>query len=245
MIADIHIHIDTFTSRSADAQRAGFVLLAAFLLSWLFIRSSARMIRAQVRWWPGNVETSSGLHIHHLVWGICLLMVSGFLNFALDPIEPWSEILAALFGVGVGLTLDEFALWLRLQDVYWSDEGRESIDAVVIALVFAGLVLVGLSPFDVDGASSHVALVATVAVILLLVVATLLKGKLVTGLVGVFVPPVALVGAIRLARPNSPWAHHRYRDRPHKQAEASARDTRRQAVLTRMRNLVGGAPSAP
>src|SRR5215210_8455678 len=102
-------------------------------------------------------------------------MVSGFLEFAVAPREPWKEILAALFGIGAGLTLDEFALWLRLQDVYWNDQGRESIDAVVIAVLFALLVLVGLSPLDVDGASSTVALVATATVDILLVVACMLK----------------------------------------------------------------------
>ena len=77
------------------------------------------MIRAQVSWWPGNVETSGGLHIHHLVWGILLLMLSGFLGFALSP-DAWMDVLAVLFGIGMGLALDEFALWLRLEDVYWA-----------------------------------------------------------------------------------------------------------------------------
>jgi hypothetical protein len=244
VVAEISIGIDFFTSRAADGQRAGFVLLAAFLLSFLFIRTSARMIRAQVSWWPGNVETSSGLHIHHLVWGICLLMLAGFLDFALAPHSPWSEVLAALFGIGAGLTLDEFALWLRLEDVYWSEEGRESIDAVVVASLFAGLVLLGLSPFDVRGAGSHVGLALTILAILLLCATAILKGKIITGLVGVFVAPVALVGAIRLAKPGSPWARRRYRARPGKQTEAAARDARRQRILTRVRNLVGGAPSA-
>jgi hypothetical protein len=60
-------------------------------------------------------------------------MVSGFLNFVLEPGSPGEEVLAALFGVGAGLTLDEFALWIHLEDVYWSSEGRSSIDAVVVA----------------------------------------------------------------------------------------------------------------
>ena len=64
-----------------------------------------------------------GLHIHHLVFGIVLMMVAGFLGFAIQPDSPWLEILAGLFGIGVGLTLDEFALWLYLEDVYWSEEG--------------------------------------------------------------------------------------------------------------------------
>jgi hypothetical protein len=213
------------------------------MLSFGFIRTSARMIRAQVSWWPGNVETGSGLHIHHLVWGICLLMITGFLEFAVAPPTPWKEILAALFGVGAGLTLDEFALWLRLQDVYWAAEGRESIDAVVLAVLFALLVLVGLSPLDVDGATSTVALVATATIDLVLVAVCIFKGKVATGLVGMFVAPVALVGAIRLAKPGSPWAHRRYGDHSRKQAEAAARHAKRQALRDRLRNFIGGAPS--
>ncbi|MFL5819798.1 MAG: hypothetical protein ACJ76S_03845 [Solirubrobacteraceae bacterium] len=243
MLAGIDLQTDFFTTRAGTGHRTGFVLLAAFLLSFAFIRTSARMIRAQVRWWPGNVQTGSGLHIHHLVWGICLLMITGFLEFAVSPQTPWKEILAALFGVGAGLTLDEFALWLRLQDVYWSDQGRESLDAVVLAVLFALLVLVGLSPLDVDGAPSTAGLVLTATVDLLLVATCMLKGKVATGLVGMFVAPVALVGAIRLAKPGTAWAHRRYRDNPRKQAEAAARHAKRQALRDRLRNLLGGAPS--
>ena len=70
---------------------------------------------------------TGGLHIHHLVFGIVLMMLAGFLGFALQPGSPWIEIFAGLFGIGMGLTLDEFALWLYLDDVYWSDEGRSRL----------------------------------------------------------------------------------------------------------------------
>ena len=243
MLAGIDLQTDLFTTRAGTGQRTGFVLLVAFILSFGFIRTSARMIRAQVSWWPGNVETGSGLHIHHLVWGICLLMVTGFLEFAVAPSSPWKEILAALFGVGAGLTLDEFALWLRLQDVYWTEDGRESVDAVVLAVLFALLVLVGLSPLDVDGAGSTAAVVVTAIIDLVLVAVCFFKGKVATGLVGLFVAPVALVGAIRLAKPGTPWAHRRYVRHLHKQAEAAARHAKRQALRDRLRNLIGGAPS--
>ena len=58
----------------APGKETHFLILIAFVLSFGFIRTSAHMIRAQVSWWPGNVETKSGTHIHHLVWGILLLM---------------------------------------------------------------------------------------------------------------------------------------------------------------------------
>jgi hypothetical protein len=231
-----------FVSDVGLGQKAGFVLLAAFLLSFLFIRTSARMIRAQVSWWPGNVETGSGLHIHHLVWGIFSLMISGFLAFALHPGEPWAELLAAWFGIGMGLTLDEFAMWLRLEDVYWSEEGRDSVDAVVLALVFGGLVTIGLSPFDARGFNSDLVVAVLVALTLPLCLITILKGKLVTGVVGVFVPLVALAGAIRLAKPGSSWARRRYREGSAKLRRAQARAARRDRRLARARNAVAGTP---
>jgi len=129
-------------------QRAGFVLLGFFLASFLFIRTSARLIRdPKVTWWPGSVTTKGGLHLHHLVWGIVLVLASGFLNFVLQPGSPWLEIFAAGFGIGAGLTLDEFALWIHLEDVYWSKEGRASIDAVVVATLLGGLIVLGIAPF--------------------------------------------------------------------------------------------------
>jgi len=93
-------------------------LLAGFLDSFLFTRTSARLMRSpKVPWWPGSVK-SGDLHIHHLVWGIILLLLCGFLGFATDAHTPWTQILAVPFGIGAGFTLDEFALWLRLEDVY-------------------------------------------------------------------------------------------------------------------------------
>src|SRR5215217_2891088 len=118
------------------------LVLVAFLVSFAFIRTSARMNRSpRFQWWPGSVETGGGLHIHHLVWGISLLLISSFVAFATGLDTPWMQITAVGFGIGAGLTLDEFALWLRLEDVYWSDEGRASLDAIVLATVFAVVVM--------------------------------------------------------------------------------------------------------
>jgi hypothetical protein len=118
-------------------------LLLAFLLSFGFIRTSAHMIRAQVRWWPGNVQVG-GTHVHHLVWGILTMLIVGYAAIAFAPDSPLREVLAVLFGVGAGLTMDEFALWLHLEDVYWSEQGRASVDAAIIAAACGALVLLGL-----------------------------------------------------------------------------------------------------
>src|SRR5215212_4496696 len=120
-----------------------FLFFAAFLVTFGFIRTSAHMIRAQVSWWPGNVQVG-GTHIHHLVWGIILLLITGYVGVAIRPPSPWQEIVAIFFGIGTGLTLDEFALWLDLKDVYWEKQGRKSIDAVIIAAAVSGLLLISL-----------------------------------------------------------------------------------------------------
>jgi hypothetical protein len=225
-------------------QRAGFVLLAAFLASFLFIRTSARMNRSQrFPWWPGSVKTGSGLHLHHLVWGIVLMMVAGFVNFATDPSSPWSEILAGFFGVGVGFTLDEFALWVYLRDVYWAEEGRSSFDAVVVATVFAGLILVGVAPFDVEGSGTTI---GSLSIVLILDVGlgaiAIYKGKPMLGVIGIFVPLVSLIGAIRLASPTSRWARRRYDVHSRKLERSQERWEKIEERRTRIADLIAGAP---
>ncbi len=186
-----------------------FLFFVAFLATFGFIRTSAHLIRAQVRWWPGNVEVG-GTHVHHLVWGILLLLVTGYVGVAIAPASPWKEIVAVLFGVGTGLTLDEFALWLDLEDVYWTEHGRRSVDAVIVAAALSGIVLVGFNAWaDVatELADAVVALIGAAAgAILLLVVVNLAKEKFGMALVGLLIPPVAAIGAVRLAKPHSLWA---------------------------------------
>jgi hypothetical protein len=226
-------------------ERAGFVLLAAFLLSFLFIRTSARLIRSpKVSWWPGSVKTGSGLHLHHLVWGIVLMMLAGVLEFATAPESPWNEVLAAAFGIGMGLTLDEFALWVYLRDVYWAEEGRASLDAVVVAAAIGGLIVLGVAPFDLpNGSASVETLAATVILAVALSALAILKGKPFLGLIGVFIPPVSLVGVLRLASPTSPWARRFYNPSSRKLERSRVRFARIAARRTRLSNAVAGAPS--
>jgi hypothetical protein len=202
-----------------------FLILLAFICSFGFIRTSAHMIRAQVSWWPGNVETKGGTHVHHLVWGILLLIVSGYVGVAVAPDSPWRELAAIVFGIGLGLTLDEFALWLNLEDVYWSEKGRQSIDAVVVTVCLLAISLIGL-PFWIDvyqalltllgvggehlsgGETAFVVVPVQVAAVCLALVC-FAKGKWMTAAVGLFVPLVALVGALRPAKPGSSWRRRR------------------------------------
>ncbi len=228
-------------------QRAGFVLLGSFLASFLFIRTSARLIRnPKISWWPGSVTTKGGLHLHHLVWGIVLILVSGFLNFVLRPGSPGVEILAAMFGIGAGLTLDEFALWIHLEDVYWSQEGRVSIDAVVVATLLGGLIVLGIAPFDLSNRATPIeSLVLVIVIDLIFSSLAILKGKPMLGLLGVFVPVFSLVGAVRLAAPSSPWARRRYPPEGHRMTRSRARYKRVRERRRRLMNAIGGAPSQP
>jgi hypothetical protein len=227
-------------------QRAGFVVLGALLLSFLFIRTSARMIRSpKFAWWPGSVKTKDGLHLHHLVWGICLMMASGFLDFALAPLSPWSEVLAGAFGVGAGLTLDEFALWVHLEDVYWSHEGRSSLDAVLVATMLGGLVVLGLAPFDLANQEGSISsLVIAVLIDIGLAALAILKGKPLLGLLGVFVPFFSLAATLRLASPTSPWARRRYAADGSKMARCRERFARVRRRRTWLSDAIGGTPSA-
>lgn len=243
--ADISIHF-TGDFLGERGQRVGFLVLGAFLLSWVFIRTSARLMRSpKVSWWPGSVTTSGGLHIHHLVWGICLLITSGFLAFAIQPGSPWLEILGVLFGVGIGLTLDEFALWLYLDDVYWAQKGRDSIDAVVVAAVLGGLVLAGVAPFDLGDARSILAIGIAILWVVAWCAIGMLKGKPLMAAVGVFVPAIAQVAAIRLAMPDSPWAKWFYNRDGRKLERAAARSKRSSTRRIRWSDRIGGAPSPP
>jgi hypothetical protein len=185
------------------------LFFVAFLLSFGFIRLSAHLIRAQVSWWPGNV-TVGGTHVHHLVWGILLLLVTGYVAIAIEPGSPWEELLAVLFGIGAGLTLDEFALWLNLRDVYWEAEGRRSIDAVIVAGTLAGVILVGFGAWVEVATEIEDEVFAAIAVLggiaIVVAIVNLAKEKFGMALLSLVFPPAGAIAAVRLAKPGSLWA---------------------------------------
>jgi hypothetical protein len=121
-------------SRLDLGRRVALRALAAFLVTFALLRILTAIIHFDV--FPHgpfrNLVTASGLHIHHLFWGILLLMVTGFVALATRA-PVWHLRIAIVFGIALGLTLDEFALWLRLADVYWSPEGVESLKAGAVA----------------------------------------------------------------------------------------------------------------
>jgi hypothetical protein len=188
-----------------------FLILIAFVLSFGFIRTSAHMIKAQVSWWPGNVETKSGTHVHHMFWGILLLITMGYVGIATSLPDPWFELVAVAFGIGMGLTMDEFALWLNLEDVYWKEKGRESIDAVVVTVGMLVIALLGLQ-FWIDFWDAILVLTGFnrgnvwVAIPIQLIgialaIVCLRRGRKLAGIVGLFIPLVAFLGVVVPRRP--------------------------------------------
>jgi hypothetical protein len=186
-------------------------MLASFLLTFLATRAITRAIRLGRG--PFRNAKLGGVHVHHQVYGIFLVLGAGTAEFTYRPAVPWADVLAVLFGIGAALTLDEFALWLHLEDVYWEREGRSSVDAVLVALIVGALLLVGANPFGDDASDGAMVTALGVTGNLAFALVAILKGRPVLGVVGVFVPFLALVAALRLARPASPWARYRYDDR--------------------------------
>ena len=112
-----------------------FLSSVSFLLTIVGLRLLTAAIRFEIG--PFHNVSAGGTHIHHLVWGILLLLLVGYLwliEFGTrDPASDIASRLSALaFGFGAALTLDEFALWLNLQDVYWTSTGaHESVEAIL------------------------------------------------------------------------------------------------------------------
>jgi len=221
-------------------------MFLAILATFLVTRTVTRLIRSGSGGGAGlgNVRIA-GTHIHHQVFGILIIIGTGIVLVSATPHGASLDAAAAVFGVGIGLTVDEFALWLHLEDVYWASEGRKSVDAIFCVLVVTGALIGGASflPGRV-GTPTWWSSVSVLAVDLVLSVICLLKGKVTTGVIGLVISIVAFVGAIRLAKPGSWWATHHYTNRPQRAARAARRyDQRYQKRWNWLRDLIAGPPS--
>jgi hypothetical protein len=248
--------VEWYREYLTDTGRSAAVwALLAFFVTFAVTRIITRRIRAKETV-PRPEDSHSdeqgglsdvyiyGVHVHHQVWGILLVLVTGMLQFRYSPESPWSEVLAALFGVGAALTLDEFALWFHLDDVYWGPEGRKSIDAILLGGALGAVLLMQASPLGstADVTDWYALGTYLVGLCFHLAMATIcfFKSKLPTGLVGIVVPIVAFVGAVRLAKPDSVWARRRYSTRKLTRARqrfGAAYEHR----WDRIRDLVGGS----
>ncbi len=122
-----------------------FLSSLSFFLTFLVVRAIAHAIRAGIG--PFHDISHGGTHVHHLVWGILFLLGVGYAwlvqmgTGVAGSSRLASRATSVVYGIAAALTLDEFALWLRLEDVYWSVAGRESVHAVIL---FGGLLSVGV-----------------------------------------------------------------------------------------------------
>lgn len=241
--------------------------LIAFILTFFITRSITRYIRATAnrtgprKWWqPHNISGKGGTHIHHAVFGVILVLVSGVAMVTMAGSGTVHQFTAAaiVFGIGAALVLDEFALILHLQDVYWSEDGRTSVDAVFVAVAVAGLLVLGFNPLslfdvgiwrDADSTAARASVIVLAVLNLAFAVIVLLKGKLWTGLLGMFFTPLLLIGAVRLARPHSPWARWYYQDKPRKMHRSLDRERylRRPFVQANLwlQHVIAGEPRFP
>ncbi len=239
--------------------------LIAFLMTFFITRITVRYIRSQAgvskppRWWqPRNLQVGT-VHIHHVVFGVVLVLISGvaLVTEAVHGHQPQVTLAAIGFGIGGALVLDEYALILHLADVYWEEDGRTSVDAVFAATAVTGLLVLGFHPLtfllsvwhDTSSPLIHAGVVVSMVLSLPLAVMVVLKGKVWTGLSGMFFFPLLVIGAIRLARPQAPWARWRYLGRRERMRRALQRERklRRPVVQAKLwlQDAVAGRPQLP
>jgi hypothetical protein len=226
------------------------ICLAAFVVTFITTRAITRMIRAGIGPFRNNVS-ASGVHIHHAVPGIILLIFGSLMSLR-SPSSPWFEIAAVTVGIGMSLILDEFGLILHLEDVYWSDEGRISVEMAGLTAACLGLFMLGFSPLGVDDLtvgdiSVRLTLLTGLVLHGVLVLVCVLKGKYRAALISLFVPFVAWVSAFRLGRPKSWWGKRRYRGKKLDRAVARAIrfDDRWDPKWRWLSDMIAGKPSEP
>ncbi|PXW35940.1 UNVERIFIED_CONTAM: hypothetical protein DES50_101887 [Williamsia faeni] len=181
-----------------------------FLLTFIVTRVITRMIRAGRGPFRDNV--SGGVHIHHAIPGIVLTIAGAFTSVGVDGQSPGAEISAVMIGIGASLVLDEFALILHLQDVYWSEQGQLSVQVVMMTGAVLGLCLLGLNPLTGESGfrPGHLVLLVFGAIHIVVLLLCVAKGKYSTAAVGAFIPPLAWIAALRIGRPQSRWARKHY-----------------------------------
>src|ERR1700733_8147859 len=234
-----------------DVIAAGKLPLMLCFLAFVVTFATTRTITRLIRDGRGpfrNQITHSGTHIHHAVPGLILLIIGAFTAISPSSLG-WRSFAGVAAGTGMSLVLDEFALILHLQDVYWSGEGQVSVEAVSLTAACLGLALAGFSPFGItDIGNFELTLRLTASGIFIvdgaLAFICVLKGKYRTALFGLFLPPVGVFGALRLARPSSTWARHRYGGERLERATRRAADfdKRWTPLQTDWENFIGGKP---
>lgn len=216
------------------------LMLGASFLTFVLTRLYTRLARVH-NWGSGRV---GDVHVHHMVPGTVLTLTCGMLALAFQPGDIGLDLLSVGFGVGAAFVLDEFALTVHLRDVYWTPEGRRSIEVSIIWTLLGLMLLTGISPFGIHDQTEIPRTIGFGVVILSIVlsVVTCLKGKLTLGLLSIFAPPVGIVAAYRLARPGSIWAQLFYGPRQRERARArfDPATSRLERAHHRFADLLGG-----
>lgn len=230
-----------------SGREPALLMLLAFILTFVITRGYTRI--ARVTGWGS--ASFGGVHTHHLVFGMVISFVAAALMFAFLPAQGvFLALLAIAFGIGVALVLDEFALIFHLQDVYWEDEGRKSVDAVVLGAAFGLLFLLHATPLSGDpGNISRWVLTIIQLVNLSFVLISALKGKIFLAIFGVFIPFLAMIGAFRLAEPNSIWAKKFYKPNTRKYKKTTKRYARYEKIWRtrkeKLWDIIGGKTGRP
>lgn len=224
-----------------------FLALVAFVITLFATRFIVRMIRAGKGPFR-NVDTGD-VHIHHVIPGIVLMGIGGLVGLSASGAGLLKDLAGIMFGMGCALVLDEFALILHLEDVYWEKEGRLSVQATSIAIVvmLAAVLVASPNRNEVpeqlpDGISHNLFQFITIMLFVIFwvlpVAVCLLKGKIFTAAIAVLGPGLifAWIGSIRVGKPGSPWARSKYAPDSKKMAKAQRRreaEERRVAPIRR------------
>jgi len=224
-----------------------FLCFLAFTVTFVVTRVITRNIRAGRGPFHDNVS-HSGMHVHHAVPGLVLLVTGAFMSVATAGEHPWTEISAVMIGIGTSLVLDEFALILHLSDVYWAKQGRISVEVVSLTIACLGLSLVGFSPNLFTGDADTTTLLSTTVaagIHIAAVVVCVLKGRYEFAVFGAFIVLVAGISAVLIARPDSLWAKRFYDEA--RMAKATQRAQRFEARWGRyfdaVSDFVAGKPT--
>lgn len=139
----LHILSKIYLQLKHSKRLSQILVLGSFLITFILARIAVEVNMFVV------LNTSNGpLRIHHLVPGIILLLLSGYIGISFHSRFKLRNLMAVLFGTGAALTIDEFALWLYLDDVYWEKEGRYSIDAIIISVLILTISLILGQAYD-------------------------------------------------------------------------------------------------
>lgn len=237
---------DFWTGNVDDANKLPLLLcVIAFIVTFIVTRIIVRLIRSGRG--PFSDNSVGGVHIHHVVPGIILMILGGLLAIGGVGVG-WDNAAGVIFGIGLALVLDEFALILHLEDVYWEEQGRLSVDAVFVLAGVMLLLLIVNSPFGIplnrDQTAVRAFLLFVIAINLTMAAICAAKGKLGTAVAGLAVPLIAYAGAIRLARPHSPWAKRSYVKHPNRMARSEKREEhfneRWRSKIARFQDFVAG-----